>query len=264
VRLGVGQDTGASLRETGSRASTEPASSLRPAGFDPARKRPRLLDLFCCAGGAAMGYHRAGFEVVGVDVAPQPNYPFQFIQAEALDWARHNLWFVLGFDAIHASPPCQGYSWAAKRWTEVERAYLIEPTRELLKATGLPYIIENVPGAPLENPFRLCGEMFGLNVIRHRNFETNFPVLVPVHRPHRKPIQRLAKDGSGRTVQRSSYCTVAGHGGESDSFRLEDWQTAMGIDWTTRDELTEAIPPAYTQFIGERLLAQLQVERIAA
>lgn len=229
--------------------------------------RPRLLDLFCCAGGAAMGYAQAGFEVVGVDIRYQPNYPFEFLEDDAL---QHLEWLVsrpdklARYSAIHASPPCQGYSWAAKRWTDVERAYLIEPTRGLLKASGLPYVMENVPGAPLINPFRLCGEMLGLNVIRHRNFETNFPILVPDHKPHRRPIKRLARDGSGRTVQRSSYCTVAGHGGESDSFRLEDWQAAMGIDWTTKDELVEAIPPAYTKFIGEQLMAQLEAQRIAA
>ena len=227
--------------------------------------RPRLLDLFCCAGGAAMGYHQAGFEVVGVDISWQRNYPFSFVQDDALTIIREQLESgkVRQFAAIHASPPCQRYSWATQRWAPEEYPDLIEPTRELLKATGLPYIIENVPGAPLENPFRLCGEMFGLNVIRHRNFETNFPVLVPDHKPHRKPIKRLARDGSGRTVQRSIYCTVAGHGGESDSFRLDDWQAAMGMDWTTKEELTEAIPPAYTKFVGEQLIAQLNAERIA-
>lgn len=208
-----------------------------------------------------MGYYLAGFDVVGVDVADQPNYPFTFVQHDALTLPRS---FYMRADAFHASPPCQGYSWAAKRWTEVERAYLIEPTRELLRSTGKPYVMENVPGAPLENPFRLCGEMFGLNVIRHRNFETNFPVIVPAHRPHKKPIKRLARDGSGRTVQRSAYCTVAGHGGESDSFRLEDWQAAMGIDWTSKGELCEAIPPAYTRYIGEQLMAHLEGQRLAA
>ena len=213
--------------------------------------RPLLADLFCCAGGAAMGYHRAGFDVVGFDIKPQPRYPFKFVQCDALEVD------LSAFDAVHASPPCQGYSWAAKRWTGVDRAYLIEPTRAMLKASGLPYVIENVPGAPLVNPARLCGEMFGLNVIRHRNFETNWMLMVPDHKPHRRPVTRKARDGSERVVQRSAYCTVAGHGGESDSFRFEDWQAAMGMDWTSRDELTEAIPPAYTQFIGTQLLAIL-------
>jgi DNA (cytosine-5)-methyltransferase 1 len=233
---------------------------------DPHMARVKLLDLYCGAGGAAMGYAQAGFDVVGVDIKPQPNYPFSFFPGDALLVLRRSVetGSIQRFSAIHASPPCQGYSWAAKRWTEVARAYLIEPTRELLIASGLPYVMENVPGAPLENPFRLCGEMFGLNVIRHRNFETNFPVLIPDHKPHRKAFKRLAKDGSGRTVQRTPYCTVAGHGGQSDSFRLEDWQAAMGIDWMTKGELVEAIPPAYTKFIGEQLLAQLNQERAAA
>lgn len=226
--------------------------------------RPRLLDLFCGAGGAAMGYHQAGFDVVGVDINPQPRYPFQFHRGDVFHFLSQNVIRIMGFDAIHASPPCQGYSWAAKRWTAVERAFLIEPTRDAMRALGLPYIIENVPGAPLLDPVRLCGEMFGLNVIRHRNFETSFTATAPKHRPHRKPITREARDGSGRTVQRSPYCCVAGHGGEGDSFRLEDWRKAMDIDWMTKGELVESIPPAYTRFIGEQLLAHLSAQREAA
>jgi DNA (cytosine-5)-methyltransferase 1 len=219
--------------------------------------RPRLLDLFCGAGGAAMGYHQAGFDVVGVDIRPQPNYPFEFIRDDVFHFLCRNVIRIQGYAAIHASPPCQAYTWSAKRWRDVERADLVEPTRDALEALGLPYVIENVPGAPLIAPSRLCGEMFGLNVIRHRNFETSFLLWVPAHKPHRRPIQRAARDGSDRVVQRSSYCCVAGHGGEGDSFRLDDWQAAMGIDWMTKGELVESIPPAYTKFIGDQLLRHL-------
>jgi DNA (cytosine-5)-methyltransferase 1 len=148
--------------------------------------RPRLLDLFCGAGGAAVGYHRPGFDVVGVDIKPQSNYPFEFHQADALEFP------LEGFNAIHASPPCQGYSQLAAMHPGREYPLLIEPTRELLLSTGLPYVIENVEGAPLpRHPqldgtwgFWLCGSMFGLGVTRgflrrHRLFETNFPVVQP-------------------------------------------------------------------------------------
>jgi len=140
---------------------------------DLASRKPRLLDLFCCAGGAGVGYSRAGFEVVGVDNKPQSNYPLPFIQADALKLDPE---FIASFDAIHASPPCQSYSDLAKRNGNAhEWPRLIEPVREILIASGLPYVIENVDGAPLLNPMVLCGTMFkGLRVLRHRLFETNF------------------------------------------------------------------------------------------
>jgi DNA (cytosine-5)-methyltransferase 1 len=203
--------------------------------------KPRLLDLFCGAGGAAMGYHRAGFDVVGVDIEPQPRYPFEFHQANALTFP------LDGFDAIHASPPCQAYSWAARRW-DVARADLVAPTRNLLRATGLPYVIENVPGAPLISPIRLCGEMFGLEVIRHRLFESTVPMVAPAHLRHRG------------TVRDGTYVTVAGHGGDNIRGRgsRADKQRAMGIDWMSDAELNQAIPPDYTEWIGLRLRAILE------
>ena len=214
--------------------------------------KPRLLDLFCGAGGAAMGYNRAGFDVVGVDINPQPNYPFEFHQADALGGVLRNLGrrhWLTGFDAIHASPPCQAYSWSAKRWTAIERDDLVAPTRDLLRAIGLPYVIENVVGAPLDSPIRLCGEMFGLEVIRHRLFESNVPMVEPSHPKHRG------------TVQDGTYVTVAGHGGDNIKGRggRAAKQKAMGIDWMTDVELNESIPPAYTEWIGRRLLAALEV-----
>jgi DNA (cytosine-5)-methyltransferase 1 len=214
--------------------------------------KPRLLDLFCGAGGAAMGYHRAGFEVVGVDINPQPHYPFEFHQADALAFIEEGMltqgdyWTgqVGFFDAIHASPPCQAYSWAAKRWN-VERADLVEPTRDLLQATGLPYVIENVIGAPLYQPLTLCGTQFGLEVIRHRLFESNVMLMAPG--------VKCRHEGS---VKDGTYVTVAGHGGDNIKGRgsRAAKQRAMGIDWMTDAELNEAIPPAYTEWIGRQLI----------
>ena len=143
-------------------------------------KKPRMLDLFCCAGGAAAGYAKAGFEVVGVDIDRQPHYPFKFIQADAMELDSK---FIASFDAIHASPPCQAYSDLAKRNGNAhEWPRLIEPVREMLMRSGKPYVIENVDGAPLLDPVVLCGTMFkGLRVLRHRLFEANFPIIPPPH-----------------------------------------------------------------------------------
>ena len=211
--------------------------------------RPRLLDLFCGAGGAAMGYSRAGFEVVGVDINPQPHYPFEFHQGDALafldDAMQYGADGLSGFDAIHASPPCQAYSWSARRW-DVERADLVGPTRDRLQASGLPFVIENVVGAPLHEPAMLCGRMFGLPLIRHRLFETNWQLWpMPGHPRH----VGLVKGGKA--------VTVAGHGGDNVKGmggRVVK-QAAMGIDWMSDVELNEAIPPAYTEWIGHRLAA---------
>lgn len=215
--------------------------------------RPRLLDLFCCAGGAGVGYHRAGFDVVGVDLKPQPRYPFAFLLADALtldpEW-------IATFDAIHASPPCQSYSDLAKRNGNADAwPRLIEPVRDLLVRSGLPYVIENVDGAPLLNPVVLCGTMFpGLRVLRHRLFETNFVLLAPPHGKH--PLVHTfdkRKSQFGKTDEMRDFVSVTG-GGNCTVAAASD---AMGIDWMTKNELNEAIPPAYTQFIGEQLKAQL-------
>jgi DNA (cytosine-5)-methyltransferase 1 len=145
--------------------------------------KPRLLDLFCGAGGAAMGYSRAGFEVVGVDIEPQRRYPFEFIKGDAIVGLESLLargldhYLLCDFDAIHASPPCQAYGSLRALNPTKDYPRLIEPTRELLVAIGLPYVIENVPGAPLIDPVRLCGSMVGLPIRRHRLFECTFPVL---------------------------------------------------------------------------------------
>lgn len=216
--------------------------------------RPKLLDLFCCAGGAAVGYWRAGFEVTGVDIYPQPNYPFEFVQADALALDGD---FLQGFDAIHASPPCQAYSdLAARNGNADDWPQLIEPVRELLKSTGLPYVIENVDGAPLEDPAVLCGTMFSeLRVLRHRLFETNFPVAVPPHRKH--PLCHTLdkrKSHYGKTDEWKDYVSVNGGGNCSVGAAMD----AMDIDWMTKRELNEAIPPAFAAHIGRQLMRRLK------
>lgn len=196
----------------------------------------RALDLFCGAGGAARGLQRAGFHVTGVDINPQPNYAGDvFIQADALAYP------LEGFDYIWASPMCQKHSWAARRWKK-DWPDQITPIRKRLEASGLPYTIENVVGAPLINPIRLCGFMFGIKVIRHRLFESNLVIPVP---PHPK---------CSGAVARGEACTVVGHGGNSKSYSYADWAEAMGIDWMTKVELTQAIPPAYSFYIAQQIL----------
>jgi DNA (cytosine-5)-methyltransferase 1 len=216
--------------------------------------RPRLLDLFCGAGGAAMGYSRAGFAVVGVDIKPQPNYPFGFWQADALEFMRVALdqggWSgEQGFDAIHASPPCQHYI-RSGNVDHDRHPDLLGPTRSLLNDTGLPWVIENVPGAPMRPDAVLCGSQFGLEIRRHRWFEFSWA----------EPILTLACDHS-RPVT-GVYGHPHGKNGAADGMLpsdLETWSREMGIDWMTSAELADAIPPAYTELIGTQLLAHLKV-----
>lgn len=214
----------------------------------------RLLDLFCSAGGAARGYYQAGFtEIVGVDLEPQPRYPFTFVQAEALDLLQsHDL---LDFDLIHASPPCQRYSDLAYRnGNGHEHPDLIGPTRELLEASGRPWVIENVEGAPLRDSVTLCGTMFpGLRVLRHRLFETSFPVEQPPHPDHPLVFTHdKRKAHYGQLDQDTSFVQVTG-GGNATVVNKAD---AMGIDWMVGRELNEAIPPAYSRYIGEQFISQ--------
>jgi len=207
--------------------------------------KPRLLDLFCGAGGAAMGYHRAGFDVVGVDIAPQKNYPFEFWQADARDWLQGldpSCW-----DAVHASPPCQAFT-KARKLQGNQHEDLVGSTRDLLKTTGLPYVIENVKGAPLRDPVVLEGQMFpDLNVHRPRLFETNWPLEVPALIP---PPPRQTK--MGRPPRDGEAMQIVGHFSDVPAGRK-----AMGIQWMTQGELAEAIPPAYTEFIGCQLVRHL-------
>lgn len=214
----------------------------------------RILDLFCCAGGAAVGYHRAGFDVVGVDMNPQPRYPFAFIQADALAL---DLRFVRSFDAMHASPPCQRHSDLAKRNKNAHtHPDLIPQTRALLKASGLPYIIENVEGAPLIDPVMLCGTMFpGLRVIRHRLFESNIHLTAPAHGKHPLVFTHdKRKAHFGKLDQWTSPVQVTGGGNCSKAAAAD----AMGIDWMTKNELNEAIPPAFTHHLGLQLMAHIE------
>jgi DNA (cytosine-5)-methyltransferase 1 len=205
----------------------------------------RCLDLFCGAGGGAMGYHRAGFEVTGIDIKPQPRFPFSFVQADALEFL--GMANLARFSLIHASPPCQAYS-RARVLHGREHPDLVPAVRAALERTGKPYVIENVPGAPLIHPVLLCGLHFGLKVFRHRLFETDGWLLSMPHVPH-----------GDRRIGRDGFCCPAGHG-ESGRVRvpadhrcMQCWRAAMGIDWMTRAELAQAIPPAYTQWIGEQL-----------
>lgn len=217
----------------------------------------RILDLFCCAGGAGMGYSRAGFEVVGVDLAPQPRYPFAFIQADALSL---DMRFIRSFDAIHASPPCQRFSDLAKRNRNADAwPDLVEPIRRLLTASGLPYIIENVEGAPLIDPVMLCGTMFpGLRVIRHRLFESNIHLTAPAHGKHPLVFTHdKRKAHFGKLDEWTSPVQVTGGGNCSKAAAAD----AMGIDWMTKNELNEAIPPAFTEHLGRQLLAHIQSSR---
>jgi DNA (cytosine-5)-methyltransferase 1 len=215
---------------------------------------PRLLDLFCGAGGAAMGYHRAGFEVIGVDIAPQPNYPFEFIRDDVLAFV-DNLAQGSGawpFDAIHASPPCQPFTAYRRKGRGVGDGYenLIPQTRKLLEQAGLPYVIENVPGAPLHDPVLLCGSSFGLDVRRHRLFESNVLLTAPPC-VHTWQTPRF-KQATNRTNLRSTV--------EIGVWRipLDVQQRAMDVDWMTLPELSEAIPPAYTEHVGAQLLAHIK------
>lgn len=222
--------------------------------------RPRLLDLFCGAGGASVGYHRAGFEVVGVDNKPQPHYPFHFVQADALDLLLAPNWQPMRayFDAIHASPPCQAFSAYRRKGHGVGVGYpnLIPEMRRLLDAAGLPYVIENVEQARthLLEPITLCGSMFELDVRRHRLFETNWPLLPPAC-DHAAQIAK-GKRFPGATNRDGRYTCEVGVW----RIPLDVQRRAMGIDWMELAELSEALPPAYTEFIGAKLLQHALVE----
>lgn len=216
--------------------------------------KPRLLDLFCCAGGATRGYQLAGFYVVGVDIKPQPHYVGdEFYQADALEFvAAHGH----EFDAIHASPPCQMYS-KTKVWAK-DKPMLIEKTRAALIATGKPYVIENVSGAArvMRSSAMLCGLMFGLKVFRHRYFESSVLLLSSPHPRH-----------DGHRIGIGGMCSVVGsgdanwHNGQhvpADHRTRAAFNAAMGIDWMLKREIVESIPPAYTEYLGRQLLAYVQ------
>ena len=223
--------------------------------------RPRILDLFCGAGGAAMGYHRAGFDVVGVDIELQPRYPFEFIQADAMTFCHL---FAGEIAAVHASPPCQDHSVSKSTHPAHGTDWMLDATRDRLVEWGIPWVIENVPGAPMLSApslfgeyhgLMLCGSMFGLGVKRHRLFESSIQLSQP----------QCQHDTQGPTLG------VTGHGEQGhvyERFRKlglpvpgqKERAEAMGIDWMDRDTLAQAIPPAYTEFIGTQLLATLEAQ----
>ena len=228
-------------------------------------QKPRILDLFCCAGGAAMGYHQAGFDVVGIDLHPQPRYPFGFIQMDALAVDKR---FLRTFDAIHASPPCQGYTAMRHAPGAKGAPRLIAQVREMLEATGLPWVIENVEEARSEmrEPIMLCGSGFdlgshGCELRRHRLFESNVGLYSMGCQHGDKPVVGVY---GGHARIRS-----ARHGGRGTR---DAWPNghkpvaaeAMGMDWATLAEMSEAIPPAYTRFIGMQLMQHVRANRLAA
>lgn len=197
-----------------------------------------------------MGYNRAGFDVVGVDIRPMPRYPFEFHQADALEYCRE---YGHEFDVIHASPPCQKYSSASVHARAAGKIYpdLVDSTRELLQSTRKVFVIENVRGAPLRNACMLCGSSFGLNVRRHRYFESNVLILSPGcnhgwQKPKFRSLDQRNKTGL------STIIGVHGHLNYPGEKQLRE--RAMGIGWMTTAELSQAIPPAYTEFIGRQLM----------
>lgn len=218
----------------------------------------RLLDIACSAGGAAMGYLRAGFNVTGVDVNPQPRYPFEFIQADGLEVLRDRS-FVQSFDAIHASWPCQGFK---KGTLWADKPDLVTPGRELMLTYDIPWVIENVMDCPLWDPIVLCGSMFTgptgrpLRVYRHRKFEASpgLHLVAPIHPRH------TVKVANSRRRERWNEGWNASITGDIGTYVGPE---GMGIDWMTGNELSEAIPPAYTQHIGWQMLAHIVRERAA-
>ena len=213
--------------------------------------KPRLLDLYCGAGGAGMGYHRAGFDVVGMDINRQPHYPFQFVEADCL-----TIECFAGIDAIHASPPCQAYTrksatWGRERKNVIEHPDLLGPTRDMLEATGLPYVIENVMGAPMRCDVMLCGTMFGLRIIKHRQFEANFPIAALLPSCDHSDVYN-PWSGKGRSA--------------------EEHRAAQGTPWIPQcggasrkagvtGDLNNAIPPAYTEWLGAHLMHEVELRK---
>lgn len=227
-------------------------------------EKPRLLDLFCCEGGAGMGYRQAGYEVVGVDIEPRPNYPFEFIQADALEVLKDGR-FILEFDAIHASPPCQFASMSTIGLRNAGKVYpdLLAPTRKALlevnSACGIPWVIENVPGAPMRADYVLCGSQFGLMLVRHRWFEVSWgplPIL-ELHQPCTHDRRAVTITGTGTP----SYTRASREKrGIAKNVGLAEKREIMEMPWASIYGVSQAIPPAYTRFIGEQMLAASQKE----
>ena len=219
----------------------------------------RVLDVYCGAGGAAVGLAAAGFNLHGIDINVQPEYPFPYHCENAI---KLSVEYIKNFDLIWASPPCQAYTKAAHRWRQEGRNYpdLVGKTRELLTAAGVPFVIENTQSAPIRHDLMLCGTMFNLNVLRHRFFEIEgFKVPQPIHEKHKG------------TVKNGDFTTVAGHGGNDNmhnycklnkmvgASKLQVWQHAMGIDWVTdMKSLAQCVPPAYSEYIGKSFISYIK------
>lgn len=224
-----------------------------PADLTRTRRNPprKVLDLFCGAGGAAMGLHRAwpDVEIVGVDNRPQPRYPFRFVQADAMTFDLH------GYDFIWASPPCHEYSTGTRHRKNAGIVYpdLLPVTQQALRASGQPFVIENVPGAArlMHDPVMLCGGMFGLGVMRHRFFEANWPLVAPAHKCNGREIDRDEVSVTRHGPPARWYRNNPGR-----SFSISTWHRAMGIDWMNRVALTQAVPPAYSEYIARQYMEQ--------
>lgn len=211
--------------------------------------RPRILVLFCGGGGSSAGYHRAGFSVIGVDIVRQRRYPFEWVQADAL----RPPFSLREFDAIHASPPCQRYtSLRAPSGSGEPHPDLIGAVRALLVESGKPYVIENVVRAPLRDPIMLCGRMFGLRLFRHRLFESNVPLTAPQHQKH---VLRAPR--TGRRPREGEVYSLYGH-----FAGVREACEAMEVPWMGQKEAAQAVPPAYTAFIGAQLMQHLRAARL--
>jgi C-5 cytosine-specific DNA methylase len=229
------------------------AEPNQPSTSDLMSARPRLLDLFSGGGGASAGYHAAGFDVVGVDIADQPDYPYLFLRADALD-VLTDAGFLAGFDVVHASPPCQAYSCATPTSRRAEHPDLVAAVRNLLRAAvdaelgPAVYVMENVPGAPMPDAVTVCGDALRLGVRRHRLFESNVPLLgTPCC--HDRPARSVPVYGSyGQRPSRDTGCPGP---------TAEQGRAAMGIDWLPWPALVQAIPPAYTHWLGVQLVTHL-------
>lgn len=229
------------------------------------KRKYTILDLFCKAGGAAQGYYQAGFEVLGVDIVAQPNYPFEFVQMDAIEFLKTQ--DLTRFDAIHASPPCQAHTKAQalskgrNNGKYGEHPDFIPQTRELLRELGKPYIIENVVGAPLEKPISLSGTQFkNIYTQRKRIFESN----IDLQEPSTKPVAKKTPT-AGNGFGQDGFIAICGSGGvrgmNSKQIPLY-WGFALGgIDWMTRAELAEAIPPVYTEFLGKQIIEYLDKQK---
>jgi len=205
--------------------------------------RPLLLDLFCGIGGAATGYHRAGFDVIGVDWKPMSEYPFPIFRADAIEFGVPEYINGMKVDAVHASPPCKRFSTLSKSLGYDSHTDLLTPTREMLSKLSIPWIIENVPGAPMRNPIILCGSMFDLRIERgylqrHRLFESNVLLMVPGPCNHTGQAIGVYGNGQGGGSLKNRTANAA------------EARALMGIDWAGRNGITQALPPAYTEYLG--------------